>query len=74
MGFPASLAWRCINGHFIGINTGWAEQASPGIYLLTYTFILNQLQFRAAQAKNSTPAASPAGWGQAIGNLLNFEL
>jgi hypothetical protein len=39
IGFAASLAGRCINGHFIAINISWAGQALLGFYLLTCTFI-----------------------------------
>jgi hypothetical protein len=33
IGFAASLAGRCINGHFITINISWAGQTSLGFCL-----------------------------------------
>jgi len=59
--FAARLAGHWSNGHFIAVllHLGWTKIAGL-LFGNMYLYIFNQQRFRAGQAMNSSPAASPA--------------
>jgi hypothetical protein len=65
IGFAARLAGHWSNGHFIAVvlHLGWTNIAGL-LFVNLYFYIFNQQRFRAGRAMNSSPAASPARYGQ----------